>query len=69
MSKKHLVAALVLGLTGVTSAQADNHRFRFPIIWHPPTVIQAPEIDPATAISGLTLLAGGLAVVRARARR
>ena len=26
----------------------------------------APEIDPAGALSGLTLLAGGLAVVRGR---
>jgi hypothetical protein len=28
----------------------------------------APEIDPASAISALTLLAGGLAVVRGRRR-
>jgi len=31
----------------------------------PPTVA-APEIDPAGALSGLTLLLGGLAVVRGR---
>jgi hypothetical protein len=30
------------------------------------TVTAAPEIDPASAISALTLLAGGLAVVRGR---
>ena len=29
-------------------------------------VTAAPEIDPASAISGLTLLLGGLAVVRGR---
>ena len=69
MSKKKLIAAIVVGLAGVTSAQAHDHIFRFPIIWHPPTVVQAPEIDPATANSGLTLLVGGLAVVRARAKR
>jgi hypothetical protein len=33
------------------------------------TVTAAPEIDPASAISALTLLAGGLAVVRGRRRR
>ena len=27
---------------------------------------QAPEIDPASAMAGLTLLAGGLAVLRGR---
>jgi hypothetical protein len=31
----------------------------------PPSVVSAPEIDPAGALSGLTLLLGGLAVVRA----
>jgi hypothetical protein len=30
------------------------------------TVVSAPEIDPAGALSGLTLLLGGLAVVRGR---
>ena len=29
-----------------------------------PNVVSAPEIDPAGALSGLTLLLGGLAVVR-----
>jgi hypothetical protein len=33
------------------------------------TVTAAPEIDPASAISALTLLAGGLAVIRGRRRR
>jgi hypothetical protein len=28
--------------------------------------VRAPEIDPGTALSGLTLLAGGLAVIRGR---
>jgi LPXTG-motif cell wall-anchored protein len=30
--------------------------------------VQAPEIDPASALSGLTLLAGGLVVLRGRKR-
>jgi hypothetical protein len=29
----------------------------------------APEIDPSSALSALTLLAGGLAVMRGRLRR
>jgi hypothetical protein len=33
----------------------------------PPTI--APEIDPAGAMSALTLFAGGLAVIRGRKRR
>jgi hypothetical protein len=32
----------------------------------PPTVHRAPEIDPSSALAGLTLLAGGLAVLRGR---
>jgi hypothetical protein len=32
----------------------------------PPNVVGAPEIDPASAISGMTLLLGGLAVIRGR---
>jgi len=32
----------------------------------PPHVHRAPEIDPSSALAGLTLLAGGLAVLRGR---
>ena len=35
----------------------------------PGPVAAAPELDPATALSGLTLLLGGLAVVRGRRQR
>jgi hypothetical protein len=31
-----------------------------------PSTVQAPEIDPASAMAGLTMLAGGLAVLRGR---
>lgn len=31
--------------------------------------VAAPEIDPASAIAGLTLMAGGLAVLRGRRNR
>jgi len=30
--------------------------------------VKAPEIDPASALAGLTMLAGGLAVLRGRRR-
>ena len=35
--------------------------------WTPQT--HAPEIDPASAISGMSLLLGGLAVVRGRRKQ
>jgi len=34
----------------------------------PPYVHRAPEIDPSSALAGLTLLAGALAVLRGRRR-
>jgi hypothetical protein len=33
-----------------------------------PKPVTAPEIDPASAIAGFTMLAGGLAVLRGRRR-
>jgi hypothetical protein len=65
-----LIAVLALSLAGATAAQAMAHP---PGIWwtkhqnnggHGPTA--APEIDPASAMAGLTLLIGGLAVIRGR---
>ena len=40
----------------------DTARFQLQSV----STTSAPEIDPAGALSGLTLLAGGLAVVRGR---
>jgi LPXTG-motif cell wall-anchored protein len=34
-----------------------------------PTPVAAPEIDPASAVAGLTLMAGGLAVLVGRRRK
>jgi len=77
MSK--LIAVLVLSIAGATAAQAMTHP---PGSWWSahdlghkhhydhrdnssrPTA--APEIDPSSAIAGLTLLLGGLAVIRGR---
>lgn len=35
----------------------------------PPAAMGAPEIDPSSALAGLTLLSGGLAVMRGRRSR
>lgn len=71
MSK--LVAVVVLSLCAGTAAYADNWQARTRVGWasHARTAqasdtMSAPEIDPAGAMAGLTLLAGGLAVLRGR---
>jgi len=64
MSK--LIPALLLSISGIViAAQAhasdgwgDDHRHHHHF--------DAPEIDPASAISALTLLFGGLTVLRGR---
>jgi hypothetical protein len=58
---------LSLGLGGAITVAADHHFFGDPP-WHRGTghPLAAPEIDPAGAMSGLTLLLGGLAVLRGR---
>jgi hypothetical protein len=56
-----LLALLVLSLGVVGAAMAAA-----PVTAVPPNAVSAPEIDPATAFIGLTLLLGGLAVVRGR---
>jgi hypothetical protein len=65
--------AAVLALTtlaGVASASVSECR---DFVWlsfcdtaHTDIVVKAPEIDPASAMAGLTLLAGGLVVLRGR---
>jgi hypothetical protein len=53
--KRKVIGILALTLTAVTTAYAS--------------AVPTPEIDPATAMSGLTLLLGGLAVVRGRIKK
>jgi hypothetical protein len=75
MSK--LVAILVLSLGASSAAFAGNSNCGLlgellGICGNPghggnPT--QAPEIDPASAMSGLSLLVGGLAVMRGRRKK
>ncbi len=64
MRKILISLVLSFGLVGVS--QASIWDILFPPLQPKPPVYQAPEIDPATAVSALTLLAGGLAIVRGR---
>jgi hypothetical protein len=68
---RKLVLMLALPLAAATVANADINKHDFGNtrgIIHSATA-SAPEIDPAGLLSGLTLLAGGLAVIRGRSRK
>jgi hypothetical protein len=56
MSRLIGAALLLLGSAGVAVAAISS------VV----PVVRAPEIDPASALSGLTLLLGSLAIVRGR---
>jgi LPXTG-motif cell wall-anchored protein len=63
---------LVMTVAAATSAHADCLVLGLvcsPPPSDPPTQVTAPEIDPGSAVAGLTLLAGGLAVFRGRRRK
>ena len=70
MSK--LLATLLLSLSGLTVTVAY---FAPPSFWGGggngggPGGFAAPEIDPSSAVSALTLLVGGLVVLRGRFRK
>jgi hypothetical protein len=72
MSK--LVAVVVLSLCAGTAAYANTWSHEARLGFAPAArphnmssgMTAAPEIDPAGAMAGLTLLAGGLAVLRGR---
>lgn len=64
-----LVLSLCVGTAAYAGQWQPNSHFGFQgphqfTVVTPPAA--APEIDPASAFSGLTLLLGGLAVVRGR---
>jgi len=65
-------AVLLLATSGVAMAGQDHGRsdrddVGFRSKSHSSvTTITAPEIDPASIVAGLTLLCGGLAVLRGR---
>ena len=58
---KYSVMGLVLALGSSVAAHAHHHQ-------DPPPAPAAPEVDPSLAIGGFTLLAGTIAVARARRR-
>jgi len=70
------LALVLTTVAGVASAGDGGTRQCFQLLpWLPPicffepsSPVQAPEIDPASAMAGLTMLAGGLAVLRGRRR-
>jgi hypothetical protein len=61
-----------MAMAGVASAGSNSGSNCFQILWFciplptNPSPVKAPEIDPASAMAGLTMLAGGLAVLRGR---
>ncbi len=76
MVRKIGLALVLMTLAGVASASGGNSDKCFQILWFTfcPTgrseePVKAPEIDPASAMAGLTLLAGGLAVLRGRRKQ
>ena len=78
MVRKLAFAVLMTSLTGIASATASRdvscttHYFWGIIPYEVCTVdhqtkpVAAPEIDAASAVAGLTLMIGGLAVLRGR---
>lgn len=75
MLKKMGFAVLLIALSGAASAKETctiEHFLWFtypvctPVVKQPGSPVTAPEIDPASAMAALTLVAGGLAVIRSR---
>ena len=63
--------ALVVGASAAANASpvTPAHSASPLTPWHHDPLQQAPEVDPALAISGLSLLGGTLTVLRARRRK
>jgi hypothetical protein len=76
--RKISLALVLMTMAGVASAADQGGGQCLQILWFPPICfgptpgsppsVKAPEIDPASAMAGLTMLAGGLAVLRGRRR-
>jgi hypothetical protein len=77
------LALALMTVTGVASASSGNSETCFQFVpWlkpfcfpttpfsppSGPSRTEAPEIDPASAMAGFTMLAGGIAVLRGRRR-
>ena len=76
MFREISLALVLMAMAGVASASEASDQC-FHILWFTlcppadpdrPPAVKAPEIDPASAMAGLTMLAGGLAVLRGRRR-
>jgi LPXTG-motif cell wall-anchored protein len=73
--RKISLAIVLMTMAGVASAAGSSDRcsnwvlFNFCFPSRSPSPVKAPEIDPASAMAGLTMLAGGLAVLRGRRRK
>jgi hypothetical protein len=74
MRKMLGMAILCVACAGVASAEGQWDRFHTSdgytnkVSWDKDTAVvaSAPEMDPASALSALTLLVGGVAVMRGR---
>ena len=74
MLKKIGLTVLLVALSGVASAKDSCKKEQFLWFWfedctpvvHSQPPASAPEIDPGSAMAGLTMLMGGLAVLRGR---
>jgi hypothetical protein len=64
MKKTLLLVAVLCSVSGVANAWGWGGRPRPP--YNGTTPVRAPEINPASAGSALTLLLGGLTVLRSR---
>jgi hypothetical protein len=75
--KKIGLLILLATVGGVASASPPNYICKTEYFWgvipyevckvaKPSPALRAPEIDPASAAAGVTLLIGGLAVLRSR---
>lgn len=72
MARKFCFVAVLMTMASVASAKEGSC---YQILWFeicssPPSApVRAPEIDTASTMAGLTMLAGGLAVLRGRRRK
>jgi hypothetical protein len=70
MVRKIVAAVVLMSLAGAVCASGSDRRLDHLFRSHPnegserEDAVKAPEIDPASASAALTLLAGGLAVLR-----